>query len=230
MIEEGIRFPSRGEKAVETAVIGGILVFFAWLIVPGLALGGYALAVIRAVTAGETEPPPFADWWALIADGLRVAVLSVGYALVPAIAFLSGAVIMTSGVAVGGEGGLVALVVGGIIFLVSALLVFVVAFLYPASLLVLATEGSLVAAVSPRRLRRLTLREGYLVAWIVAGAVWIVGGAIAAALMAIVVGVFVQFYVGVAALYLLAQGLPNATEARGDDGDASDAEQGPAPG
>lgn len=208
MIEEGLRFPSRGEKAVETVVIGGILVFFAWLIVPGLALGGYAVRTIRSAASGEPAPPRFEDWWALIADGLRVAVLSIGYALVPTLAFATGAILVTGGAAVGGRGGFLALATGGIVFLVGALLAFLVAILYPASLLLFATRGSLAAALSPTLLRNLVFRNEYIVAWLVAGAVWLVGGAIASALMVVVVGVFVQFYVSITALYLLADGLP----------------------
>lgn len=126
---------------------------------PGLALGGYALRVVRAAVAENDQPPRVGACWGLLADGLRLAVLSIGYALVPVAGSLAGTLLMVMALAVGGEGGLVALIVGGTVFLVSALLAFIAAFLSPASILSLAVDGSLAAAVSPSRLRRVTLRE-----------------------------------------------------------------------
>ncbi|MDX1744522.1 MAG: DUF4013 domain-containing protein [Halobacteriales archaeon] len=217
MLEGGLRYPSEGEKPVGTVAVGGILVFFSWLIVPGLLLAGYVLRTIQAVAAGDPHPPRFEDWWGLLADGLRVVVLSIAFALVPMVVFIFGAIITTSGVVVGGEGGILAVATGGIVFLVGAMILFVASYLFPGSLLLLATRNSLGAAVSPRSLRSLVFRNDYVIAWLVGGAVWLVGGAIASALMVIVVGVFVQFYVSVAAAFILAQGLPDGDGSSGAD-------------
>ena len=61
-------------------------------------------------------------------------------------------------------------------------------------------------------------------------AVWLIGNAIASVLMGIVIGVFVQFSVTVAARSLLAQGLPADERVAGEEFWPPDAVAGPVSG
>ena len=62
MLSESIGYLRNSEEWVKTVVVGGLLTFFGFLVVPGVLVVGYLLRVLRARMHGEEEPPVFVEW------------------------------------------------------------------------------------------------------------------------------------------------------------------------
>lgn len=233
MLGDAIEYPARGEDALTTLLVGGLLPVLATLLgvaglalsvvlvglailplalLPGLLLFGYYVAVLREVTAGEPDPPRFRNWRRLLADGVRFVAVSVAYA-VPFV-LLSGAflaVVAGSGNAAGDATAETIATVGAVVtalLAAGALLVF--AYWQPLALANVAREGRLKAAFDVETLREAGLSKAYALAWCLAVVVWLVGGALAGLLWAVVVGLFVGFYADVSRYYLYGRGLRRA--------------------
>ncbi|MDL5361289.1 DUF4013 domain-containing protein [Halalkalicoccus sp. NIPERK01] len=233
MLGDAIEYPARGEDALTTLLVGGLLPVLSAMIgfvglvlsvvlvgiavlplalVPGLALFGYYVAVLRRVTAGDPDPPRFRDWRRLLVDGVRFVAVSVAYAVplvVLAGAFLG--VVAASEAAVGNAAAeTVAAVAAAATALLAAGYLLVYAYLQPLALANLAREDRLGAAFDLDTLRRAGLSKAYAVAWLLAALVWVVGGALEGALWIVLVGLFVGFYADVARYYLYGRGLRRA--------------------
>lgn len=233
MLGDAIEYPARGEDALTTVLVGGLLPVLATMIgivglalsvvlvglavlplalLPGLALFGYYVAVLRRVTAGDPDPPRFHDWKRLLVDGVRFVAVSVAYA-VPFVLF-SGAFLAVLAASESTVGAPIAETVAAVGAAVTALLaagsLLAYTYLQPLALANLAREGGLRAAFDLSTLRKAGLSRAYGVAWLLGALVWIVGGALEGALWIVVVGLFVGFYADVARYYLYGRGLRRA--------------------
>lgn len=232
MLGDAIEYPARGEDALTTVLVGGLLPILAILIgvvgtalaivliglvilpfavVPGVVLLGYYVAVLRAVTAGESDPPRFRDWGRLFLDGLRYLAISLAYALPLLVLIGLFLGIVAAGGAVAGDATtaveiavtVAAVLVGGLA--VCYLLAF--AYLRPLAIANFAREGRLRAAFDVGILRRAGLSKPYAIAWFLAILVWFVGATLEGSLSFVLVGFFVGFYAAVVRQYLYGRGL-----------------------
>lgn len=229
-IEDVLRYPTRREDWIATVLIGGVLTLFSFLIIPGIVVTGYVLAVIRGRATGEETPPAWGNWADLFVDGLKAWVVAFVYAIVPtvvAIAVFGTAIAaMASGSDLGVAVGLLGLGLGSLFWLVVAL-----AFFYPlpASLANLAVTGRLGAAFDVGTVRQLVTTRAYAVPWLWGLAVLVVasvvgGGINAVPLIGWIVGAIFLFYIDVVLGVLWGAGFADATTAAGvttDDGDGA---------
>ena len=70
-----ISYPGQG--GLKTVLFGGLMLLFAWLILPLFIAGGYFIRMTRAAALGEPEPPEFDDWGGMFFDGLMLALVFV---------------------------------------------------------------------------------------------------------------------------------------------------------
>lgn len=195
MFREALRYPRSGESPLKTILIGGVLSALSWLVVPAVLLFGYYTRVLRSVMSGDDSVvPAFDEWWDMLLDGLGFAGIVILYGLLPAALVAIGTQVTP---VVAGVGGLLGLAVY---------------YLLPAGLANYARENRFFAAFSPGPVGDIAFDSQYAVGWLLALAVLVVGGAIAAALSAILVGVFVGFYVAVTTFYIYGR---SAAEAHG---------------
>ncbi|WP_101297907.1 DUF4013 domain-containing protein [Halegenticoccus soli] len=218
MLAEALRYPARGDDAVETLLVGGGLHLLAVFVpfVPLVFVAGYLVrALERAATGGRgalrggADPPAFRDLPALARDGVAAVGIGVAYLLVPAAA-LAVTVAGLSSLTVPAGGGArtgVGVLVGG-----TATLFVAVAFAYllPAALANYAVRGRVRAAFDARALRRAATDAGYFVAWWTGVALAAVAVAAAAPLSAVVVGFFLAFYAEVAVVAVWGRGFASA--------------------
>ena len=219
MLSDALSFPRRGDDWLSTLLVGGVLTLLSVLVLPAFVLQGYLVRVLDHAARRERTPPSFTQWGALFVDGLKLTVANVVYGLVVLVplTIVLGAllIIVPSGPtpvdpgttpvppsAGSGEGllvffALVALVV---------LLAIAVSYLLPAALANFAIEGRLRAAFDVRTVIAGAFTSDYAVAWLLAVVVGLVGGIVGTALSAVVVGLFVLFYVQVVSYYLFGLG------------------------
>lgn len=207
MLEDGLSYPLTGDSALARIVIGGLLGFGSFLIIPAFALLGYLVWVLGGAARGEEEPPAFENWGEMIVDGLKATVVALVYGIVPfALVFFSIFVIAGGGAsgsdaAAGILGG-----IGVIGMLVSLLAMFLLYYLIPAALTNMALEDSFDAAFDFATIKQAVLSVDYLVAWLIpfllAAVVNVVVFALAVTIVGLVVVPFLQFYVQVAAFYM----------------------------
>lgn len=155
MIEEALRYQTKGENWVKRVGIGGgllgVATFFSFLVFPIAALFpvyGYLLEVIRAGLRGETETPPSwgdYDLTQLSINGLKVfgIVFVFGFAI-NIIAWVPSAVLSVIGGALNsGAIALLGTLVWGLLYLLGTLAVAVIA---PVALSNFIVKGELGAA------------------------------------------------------------------------------------
>ncbi|NHN63739.1 uncharacterized protein DUF4013 [Haloarcula quadrata] len=119
MIEDALRYQTQGDDWVKRVALGGVVLFFGFLIVPLFTFQGYMLKVMRRVLRGETDTPPAwdeLDLTDITVDGIRHTVVVMGYGLLLTLALAVPGLLVIGG-GLGGSEGL--LLVG---FLVAALL------------------------------------------------------------------------------------------------------------
>lgn len=209
MLVDALEYPTRGESWLKTVLIGGVLLLLGFLIVPLIAVQGYMLRVLRGATEDAEEPPVFDEWEELLVDGVKVIGASFVFLLVPFV--IAAAAVVFGGFAAfsGSEG-------SGIVGLLLALLAFVgwllAAYLLPAGLANMAREESFAAAFDVDVLRTVGSSTDYLVAVALAFVIAAVLGSVASALSAVLVGVFVLFYLQVSVFYLYGRGFSEAME------------------
>ena len=215
MLGEALSFPGNDDDWLETVLVGGVLSVLGFLIVPAILVNGYLLRVMAAAVAGEKAPPRFADWGDLFVDGLLVWVVQFVYVGVPSflLAVVVGSFAVVASVSTsnatapaqttgGGAGLLVAVAVLAVLGIVLVLATFVL----PAALANFARTGDVGAAFHLRTIARGAFSGGYVVALLLAIAVSIVLGLIGGALLVVLVGIFVLFYLQVVVYHLFGQG------------------------
>jgi hypothetical protein len=220
MLSDALSFPRRGDDWLSTLLVGGILTFLAFLVLPVFVLQGYLVRVLDAAARRERTPPSFTQWGALFVDGLKMFVVNLVYGLfvlVPLALLLGGLLVIVPGEPMSmegtgatppppptGSGGGVLVVV--LLFALVVVVGLLLAYLLPAALANFAIEGSLGSAFALRTIASGAFTGEYAVAWVLAVVVGIVGGLLGSALSAVVVGVFVLFYVQVVFYYLVGRG------------------------
>jgi hypothetical protein len=207
MLEDGLSYPLNGDNALARIVIGGLLGFGSFLIIPAFALMGYLVWVLGGAARGEEEPPAFENWGEMIVDGLKATVVALVYGIIPfALVFVSMFVIAGGGASgsdapAGILGG-----VGILGMLVSLVAMFLLYYLIPAALTNMALEDEFAAAFDFSTIKQAVLSVDYLVAWLIpfllAAVVNVVVFALAITVVGLIVVPFLQFYVQVAAFYM----------------------------
>ncbi|MDS0258077.1 DUF4013 domain-containing protein [Haloarcula sp. S1CR25-12] len=155
----------QGESWIGRMLIGGLLVFFAFFIIPIFFFQGYLLRVLGSSVRGDPEPPAWEDWGGLFVDGLKATVVAFVYALVPTIVFLGiGGVLVGIGGAAGDSGGGIIAGFGILTALLFIPVLLLVYYLVPAALANMAVEGSIGAAFDFEMISNVVLSVDYLVA------------------------------------------------------------------
>ena len=207
MLEEGLSYPLNGDSALGRIIIGGLLGFGSFLIIPAFALMGYLVWVLGGAARGDEEPPAFENWGEMLVDGLKATAVSLVYGIVPfALVFVSVFTIAGGGAA--GSDTAMGLFgsIGLIGILVSILAMFVLYYLIPAALTNMALEDSFEAAFDFGTIKQAVLSADYLIAWLIPFALAFLVNVVVFVLAITVVGLllvpFLQFYVQVAAFYM----------------------------
>lgn len=207
MLVDALKFPSRGESWLKTVLIGGVLSLLGFLVIPLILVQGYMLRVLGAATEGAEEPPVFDEWGDMLVDGIKVIAVALVFFLVPL-------VIAFAAMAIGGFAALSGSEGSGVVGLLLAFVAFIAwilaAYLLPAGLANMAREDAFGAAFDTAALRAAASSTDYLVAVVLAFVVALVLGSVASLLSAILVGVFVLFYLQISVFYLYGRGFSEA--------------------
>lgn len=218
-IEDSLTYPMESDEWLVTVLIGGVLTFLSFLVVPMFLVSGYLVRAIRANLDGEPEPPTFGDWGELLVDGLKATVIGFVYMLVPLIVMsvtVGGAVVA---MATGGDAG-AAIGIGGM--LVGLLLTFVLTLLFgylsAVGIVNFAREGRFGAAFDVDVLRDVGFDMGFAVPYLVSVGVLVVAGIVASIpVIGFVLGVFVSFYALIVAARLWTDGFTEARDPAGSN-------------
>lgn len=206
MLQEGLSYPTKGEEWIGRTTIGGLLLYFGVLILPFLQYLGYLVRVIGSTARGEETPPDFDDWLGLTGVGLRVAVVSFVYVVVPNVVLFVGAFVVFGaiggGLLRGTPGGRV-FVTGGIVTVLFGLFVFAVvefaiSYLLPAAVINLAVEGSTTAAFSFGSVAAIAFTWEYFLAMLQPIVVGFVVGVLGSTVVGTVLLPAIAFWGGVA--------------------------------
>ncbi len=233
MLGDAVEFPTRGETALATLLVGGLLSFLAvalWTVGVALSilliglfvlpfallasalLRGYFVAVLRSRTEGSGEPPSFADWRRLLADGLSGLVIGLAY-VVPTFVLAVGFVLtlVTADLVLTGTTADAVTTATAVVFLGAICLSLVLySYLEPIALAVYARDDRLGPAFSPHEIGRVALRPVYLTAWLLAAVVTVVGYSVALPLAPLLVGFGLLFYVDAVRYALYGTGIDRA--------------------
>lgn len=227
MFEEGLSYPLKGDEALGRMIIGGLLGFGSFLVIPAFALLGYLVWVLGGAARGEEEPPAFDNWGEMLVDGLKATVVAIVYGIVPFVLVFLSIFVIAGGGATGSETGMGILGGIGVIgILVSLVAMFVLYYLIPAALTNMALEGSVEAAFDFGTIKQAVLSVDYLVAWLIPFVLAFLANIVTAILAITVIGLvavpFIQFYIQVAAFYMFGAAFGNVV---GVDGDVSGDEE-----
>ena len=213
MINESLTYLRESEDWLKTTVIGGVLLFFSFLLIPLVFVYGYTMRVLRNTMHGRDAVPVFDDWGEMGTDGLKAAVIAFVYGIVPSIVFaivffVGGGLGAVSNSGAGAAAGFMIILVGGLLAFVVGL---VAAYVTPAALLNYAEKGSMSAGFAFSDLRPVVTNRTYFTGWLYAFAIGLgvalVFGVVNAIpllgqLVTFVAGPFVGFYVAVAMAYI----------------------------
>lgn len=223
MFGDAIRFPLAGDEGIKSVIIGGVLGFFSFLLLPLLPLQGYFLRVAKASAAGETDAPAFDEWGDLLVDGVKLFVVTIVYFVIPTLLFVVVTVLVVglevatmrgmeppSAVASGLS------VVGALLVFATLLVYLLFLYIFPAGAVNMARKDDIAAAFEFGTVLRVAFTAEYFVAGVLAillALVVLVVTIVASALtfgIFLLLGVFVQFYVQVAFFYLFGRGYARA--------------------
>ena len=209
MIQQSFDYLRTSDGWERTVLIGGLLSFFSFLLVPAFLVMGYLLRVARATMRGEeVDPPAFDDWGALAVDGLKAFLITLVYGVVPGVIFLATFGLGFAGLASGTDAGAVT---GSLVLLAGALVTFVVslavAYVVPAALLNYAETNRLGAGFSVGGITPMLTNRTYMTAFAYTFVVFLAVGVLSGLLNAVpllgaVAAAFVGFYAGVMAAYI----------------------------
>ena len=208
MITESLTYLRTSDDWVQTVLIGGLLTFFGFLLIPAVFAAGYLVRVLRATMHGDDTPPLFEDWRDLGSDGLYAVAIAFVYGVLPAVLL---AVTAAFAGLIAGPGPRSGLLVGGVV-LVGGLLALVLgllaAYVVPAAVANYAEQGRLGAGFAVADLRPVLTSGTYATAWLL-GFVVVLGAGVVTGLLSVVpfvgtfVGAFVSFYAVAAAYYIV---------------------------
>jgi hypothetical protein len=209
MITDALRYVQREEDWVRLTIIGGLLTFFGFLLVPLFVVAGYVLRVLRATMGGEERVPGFEDWTALAVDGLKGLLVALAYFLVPAVV---GTIAVGFGaLAVIGDGGAIS-VLGTLFALGTALLALAVSlvalYVLPAALANYAETDRMTSAFSVGALWPVLTNRRYATGWVYAFVTVVAANVVINALVlfagiGVLLAPFATFYASVMAAYIV---------------------------
>ena len=206
MINESVNYLRESDEVLKTVIIGGLLLLFSFLIIPLFVLWGYVVRVLDRTMHENDDAPVFDEWGELLVDGVKAAVVMIGYGLVPLVVgtILVGGVLLTSGGDVGSVGA-AGLALAG---LVTFALAIAAAYAIPAALANYTTERTIGAGFDLDTLRPVWTSGTYATRWLLSVVVLLAGSIIAGLLNVIpfvgmVLGAMVSFYALIAAYYII---------------------------
>lgn len=207
MLEEGLSYPLRGDSALGRFVIGGVLGFLSFLIIPAIPLLGYLTEVLGSAARNEEEPPAFENWSNLFAIGVKALVVSIVVGIIPLIVLGVSLSSTMAGLANPDSAGFLAGV--GLVGLFASFLAFLILYyLLPATLTNLALGRTVGSAFDVDNLSRTLLSLDYFVAWLIPFVIAIAVNLLTVAVVAVTLGLggllvpFIQFYTNVAIFYM----------------------------
>ena len=210
-------YPMQSDEWVKTVLIGGIMIFFSFLLIPLCIAYGYIVRAIRSSLANDPTPPVFSDWGKLLVDGVQAFVIGIIYLLVPLI--VAGVTIGGSILAIAtGSGAGAAFGIGGIFFglTISALLSIVFGYFAVVALVNFAREERFGAAFDVDVIKTVALDKEYAIAWLVSVGIFIVAGIVGMIpLVGWILVPFASFYAAVVAANLWAGGFTQAIDSTG---------------
>jgi hypothetical protein len=215
MIDEAFTYPTNRDDWLMTVLIGGVLSFLGFLLLPMFIVYGYVVQVIRGTIDGDEDPPVFEEWGDLFVEGLQAWLIGLVYMIIP---------LVVGGILVGGS--MIAMVTGGRAgagigaagflggFLLTAVLMLVFGYLAVAAIVHFARAERFGAAFDIDAVRTLAMDADFAVAWVLSLVGLLVAGVIAGIpLVGWLVAPFAYFYALVVAGRLWAGGYREATDA-----------------
>lgn len=227
MFGDALKFPLAGDEGVKSVIIGGVLVFFSFLLLPILPVYGYFVRAAKAGVEGTNEAPAFEEWGDLLVDGVKAFVVGLVYFLIPTAVLIGSFVVIGIGslaVADPAAPGSVDAVasgiglVGGLLVLGSTLLYLIALYVFPAAIVSMARSDDIGSAFDFGTVLSAAFSADYFVAGVLAILLSIVVGVLTLVLtvltfgLFLLLGVFVQFYVQVAFFYLFGRGYAKALD------------------
>lgn len=184
-------------------IIGGVLSFFSFLLLPVFILTGYWVRVLEKTGAGDEEPPEFTEWGDLFVKGVVGTVIGLAYAIVPTVLYTVVVFgLVGVGAGIGGDGGGLIAGIGLMTMFAIIPLMLLIYYIVPAGLTNYAREGSIEAAFDIGAIKPVLLSGEYLMATLfpmaVAVVLMIVNSILAATVIGMVLVPFVGFYANVA--------------------------------
>ncbi|MFW6434980.1 MAG: DUF4013 domain-containing protein [Halovenus sp.] len=217
MIADAISFPRKSDDWLTTLLIGAVLGFLSFLIIPGLILQGYLLRVARAGATGDEQPPAFGDWIELLVDGVKAFVVAFVYGILPATIFVTAISVLAGGAilsAVSGNEGAAAGfgVLIAVVVLVMIPVVLLIVYLTITAQVRLAVTGELNAAFQVGTVTRIAFDAEFFVAFLLAVVVGIGLSIVGGILTIVLVGLLILFYAQMSMYYLFGRGYGAATD------------------
>lgn len=212
---------------VLAAVVGLLAVGVA--VVAGTVFQGYLVRVMRTTLEGEDELPAWRDPVDLFVEGTWAFTVALVYQLAIVAVYVVSYVVFFAFVLLGatgsgGEGG--GALLGAVTLLypvftvLSIVLSVLVGYFMIVSLVTYAHEGSVLAALSPARVRRVAFSKEFAVTFLVGYAGIAVAGNVLGVLVVVLVGFFVLFGLQMALFRLYALGYAGAMGLDRADGGA----------
>jgi len=217
-LDEAVRYPTRSDSWIKTVLIGGILIFFGFLLVPLFLVYGYTVRSIGAVLADDPSPPEFDEWGELFVDGALAWIISIVYLLVPLLVagFTIGGSIaaVATGSEIGAAAGAGGLLVG---LTISTILSLAFGYLAVVAIVNFAREGQFGAAFDLDVIKTVALDRDYAIAWLVSVGVFLIAGVVSSIpFVGWIITPFVSFYAAIVAADLWAGGFTRALESVDD--------------
>ena len=217
-LDEAVRYPTRSDSWIKTVLIGGILIFFGFLLVPLFLVYGYTVRSIGAVLADDPSPPEFDEWGELFVDGALAWIISIVYLLVPLLVagFTIGGSIaaVATGSEIGAAAGAGGLLVG---LTISTILSLAFGYLTVVAVVNFARERQFGAAFDLDVIKTVALDRDYAIAWLVSVGVFLIAGVVSSIpFVGWIITPFVSFYAAIVAADLWAGGFTRALESVDD--------------
>jgi hypothetical protein len=217
-LDEAVRYPTRSDSWIKTVLIGGVLIFLGFLLVPLFLVYGYIVRSIGAVLADDPSPPEFDEWGELFVDGALAWIISIVYLLVPLLVagFTIGGSIaaVATGSEIGAAAGAGGLLVG---LTISTILSLAFGYLAVVAIVNFAREGQFGAAFDLDVIKTVALDRDYAIAWLVSVGVFLIAGVVSSIpFVGWIITPFVSFYAAIVAADLWAGGFTRALESVDD--------------
>lgn len=198
MLEDGFSYPVRGDW-LGRVVIGGVLGLFSGFLIPLFFMIGYLIKVLKSTVTGESDPPPFKNWGALLRKGFFGTLIALAYSLPPVAVFGGiGMVLSNSSWAFSGQSGWLLGNFGGLTVILILPAMIITYYLVPAALTNYAIGGHVGDAFEFHTIKPVLLSSDYLLAVLTPIVVGVVLLIVTLVLAVTVVGLlllpFVQFY------------------------------------